>query len=166
MSPAAEKIIDRLDATRQQWWIFTLLSTAVWAISLSFTVALAFMLADALAHLSQGTLAGLLAVWTVVTILLAIFVLRRIARSQRSIEATARCLETEYPELGSSLINVVQLSADTKNESRPFCEAAVNEAAAQAAGVRFETAASHETRWRRFRYCMQNPRDLVESIRC
>jgi tetratricopeptide (TPR) repeat protein len=164
MSPAAEKIIDRLDSTRQQWWIFTLLSTAVWAISVSFAVALVFMLADALARFSQDTLAGLLAVWAAVTILMAIFVLRRITRSQRSIEATARCIETEYPELGSSLINVVQLSSDTKNESRPFCEAAVNEAAAQAGKVRFEDAARHETRWRRFLYCMQSPRDLVESI--
>ncbi len=129
MSPAAERIIDRVDATRQQWWVFTLLSTAVWAISISFGAALAFMLADALVRFSQGMLASLLAVWVGLTLFLAVFVLRRITRSQRSIEATARCLETEYPELGSSLINVIQLSSDTKNESRRFCEAAVNEAA-------------------------------------
>ncbi len=164
MSPAAERIIDRLDATRQQWWIFTLLSTAVWAISVSFGVALAFMLADAAARFSQGILAVLMGVWVAVTIFLAIFLLRRITRSQRTIEATARCIETEFPELGSSLINVVQLSSDTKNESRAFCEAAVNEAAAQADRIRFENAARHETRWRRFLYCMQCPRDLAESI--
>ncbi|NLS91668.1 MAG: hypothetical protein GXX96_05750 [Planctomycetaceae bacterium] len=164
MSPAAERIIDRVDATRQQWWVFTLLSTAVWAISISFGAALAFMLADALIRFSQGMLASLLAVWAGLTLFLAVFVLRRITRSQRSIEATARCLETEYPELGSSLINVIQLSSDTKNESRRFCEAAVNEAAAHAARIRFEDAANHETRWRRFRFCMQTPRDLVESL--
>ena len=164
MSPAAEKIIDRLDATRQQWWIFTLLSTAAWAVSVSFAVGLLFVVADSFGRFSQGTLAVLLTIWAVVTIFLAVFVLRRITRSQRTIEATARCIETEYPELGSSLINVVQLSSDTKNESRPFCEAAVNEAAAQAATVRFEDAAKHETRWRRFLFCMQTPRDLVESI--
>ncbi len=164
MSPAAERIIDRLDATRQKWWIFTLLSTAVWAISTSFAVALAFMTADALARFSQAALGGLLAAWAAVTLFLAVFVLRRIARAQRTIEATARCIETEFPELGSSLINVVQLSSDTRNESRAFCEAAVNEAAALADKVRFEHAAAHETRWRRFLYCMQSPYDLVEAM--
>lgn len=164
MSPAAEKIIDRLDATRQQWWIFTLLSTAAWAISISFALALVFMLADAFLRFSQGTLATLLLVWAGVTVFLAFFVLRRISRSQRTIEATARCIETEYPELGSTLINVIQLSSDTKNESRPFCEAAVNEAAARAGQFHFEDAATHETRWRRFLFCMQTPKDLIESI--
>ncbi len=164
MSPVAEKIIDRVDATRQQWWIFTLLSTAVWAIIVSFALALAFMLADALIRFSQGTLAGMLLIWTAVTVFLAGFVLRRITRSQRTIEATARCIETEHPELGSSLINVIQLSSDTKNESRHFCEAAVNEAAAHAAGIHFEDAARNENRWRRFRFCMQTPKDLIESI--
>ncbi|MHB8902776.1 MAG: hypothetical protein ACYC6Y_28785, partial [Thermoguttaceae bacterium] len=164
MSPSAEKIIERLDATRQKWWIFTLLSTAVWAVSVSFALALAFMVADALVRFSQGTLMALLALWAAVTILLAIFVLRRITRSQRSIEATARCIETEFPQLGSSLINVVQLSSDTRNESRPFCEAAVNEAAAHAQQIPFEIAARHETRWRRFLHCMQMPRDLAESV--
>ena len=164
MSPSAERIIDRLDATRQHWWIFTLLSTAVWAISLSFAVGLLFMLADAVVRFSQGTLAGLLVAWGAVTLFLVFFVLRRITRSQRSIEATARCIETEYPELGSSLINVVQLASDTKNESRSFCLAAVNEAAAHAEAVRFEDAARYESRWRRFRFCMQTPRDLLESI--
>lgn len=164
MSPAAEKILDRLDATRQQWWIFTLLSTAVWSISVSFAVALVFMLADALMKFSQFALAGLLASWSVMTLVLAVLALRRMARSHRTIEATARCVETEYPELGSDLINVVQLAGDRVNESRPFCQAAVNEAALRAGGVRFEDAADRESRWRRFLYCMQTPRDLAESI--
>jgi hypothetical protein len=29
MSPAAERILERLDGLRQKWWLFTLLSTAV-----------------------------------------------------------------------------------------------------------------------------------------
>ncbi|MDD4268655.1 MAG: hypothetical protein PHO07_15225 [Pirellulales bacterium] len=164
MSPAAEKILDRLDATRQQWWIFTLLSTAVWSISVSFALALVFMLADALVKFSQFALAGLLASWSVVTLALVAWALRRMARSHRTIEATARCVETEYPELGSDLINVVQLAGDRVNESRPFCEAAVNEAVLRAGGVRFEEAADRESRWRRFLYCMQTPRDLAESF--
>ncbi len=116
------------------------------------------MLADALMKFSQFALAGLLASWSVITLVLP-FLLRRMARSHRTIEATARCVETEYPELGSDLINVVQLAGDRVNESRPFCEAAVNEAAALARGLlRFEDAADRESRWRRFLYCMQTPR--------
>ncbi len=164
MSPAAEQVIQRLDATRQKWWIFTLLSTAVLAISASFATLLLLMLTDALVKFSQGVLAGMLAFWALVTITLVVMVGRRLRRAQRSLEATARCIETEYPDLGSNLINVVQLADDTKNEDRAFCQAAVVEAAQHAGGVRFEDAATKESRWRRFRYCMQTPRDLAESL--
>ncbi len=58
-------------------------------------------------------------------------VARRLLRGQRSLEAAARRVEAEFPELGNSLINLVQLSEDAKNASPAFREAAVNEAAAQ-----------------------------------
>ena len=56
---------------------------------------------------------------------------RRLLRGQRSMEATARRVEAEFPELGSNLINVVQLSEDRKNVDRAFCEAAIHQAAAE-----------------------------------
>ena len=63
MSPAAQSVIDRLDAARQRWWLFTSLSTAVLALATSFGLLVAFMLSDALLHFSQIALGLLLAVW-------------------------------------------------------------------------------------------------------
>lgn len=164
MSPAAEQVIRRLDTARQQWWLFTLLTTAVLAASTSFGLLFAFMLADALVKFSQTGLMILGGIWLAATLALIGLVFRRLTRSQRSLEATARRVEAEIPELGSDLINVVQLSSDTHNADRPFCEAAVNSAAARLDAVRFDQAARRESRWRRFLYCMQTPRDLGESF--
>jgi len=164
MSPAAHSIIRRLDSARQKWWLFTLMSSAVLAMCASFGALLVLMLADSLLKLSQVWLAGLFVLWLGLTLTLLVLLVRRLARSQRSLEATARCVEYEYPELGSSLINVVQLTEDTKNENRAFCEAAVTEAALRVGHIDFEEAAAKESRWRRFRYCMQTPRDLGESF--
>jgi len=164
MSPAAENVIQRLDAARQKWWLFTLLTTAVLATCVSLGTLFVFMLTDALLKFSQLFLLGLFVVWLSVTITMIVLVCRRLARSQRSLEATARRVEAEYPELGSNLINVVQLASDNKNVDRMFCEAAVAQAASQVGHVCFEEAPTKETRWRRFRYCMQTPRDLGESL--
>ena len=164
MSPLAESVIQRLDAARQKWWLFTLLTTAVMATCVSFGTLQVFMLIDAWLKFPQMVLAGLCLAWLAVTISLMVLLCRRLTRSQRSLEATARRVEAELPELGSNLINVVQLSSDTENEDRAFCSAAVNQAAAQIGNLGFEQAADQESRWRRFEYCMQTPRDLGESM--
>jgi len=164
MSPVARSILDRLDAARQQWWLFTLLTSAVLAGAVSLTVLLVFMLADALLQFSQITLSGLFLVWLGISVALVVLVYRRLARSQRNLEATARRIEEEYPELGSRLINLVQLSEDTKNVNRHFCEAAVLDAARGIGSLHFEDAPMRESRLGRFRHCMQTPRDLSESF--
>ncbi len=164
MSPAAENIIHRLDSTRQKWWLFTLLSTAVLATAISFGVLLLFMLSDALLRFSQVGLAILFIGWLAATVGLVVLVGRRLARNDRSLEATARRIEAEIPELGSDLINLVQLSQGAKNGDQAFCEAAISHAAARVRSVRFDEAATRESRWCRFLYCMQTPRDLAESF--
>jgi hypothetical protein len=164
MSPAAQGVIRRLDEARQRWWLFTLLTSAVLATSLSLATLLVFMLSDALLKFHQFVLLGLFVVWLAVTIGLIVMVFRRMVRSQRTLEATARRVEAEFPELGSNLINLVQLDSDTKNENHAFCEAAVTQAAARIGHVRFEEAAAKESRWQRFVCCMQTPRDLGESF--
>ena len=73
-------------------------------------------------------------------------------------------MEAEFPDVGSHLINLVQLANDHKNVSQVFCQAAVNQAAAQVSGMAFTAAATKQSRWRRFRHCMQMPRDLTESF--
>lgn len=164
MSPAAENVLQRLDNTRQKWWLFTLLSTAVLATAVSFAVLLVFMLTDALVKFSQTWLAVLFAVWLGETVTLVAIVVRRLVRNNRSLEATARRIEAELPELGSDLINLVQLSKGEKNGDDAFCEAAIQQAAARVRGLRFDEAARRESRWKRLVYCMQTPRDLAESL--
>ncbi len=164
MSPVADSVVQRLDAARQKWWIFSLLSTCVLALCASLATLLACMLLDALVQFSQVVLAGMLLAWLGVSTTLIVVITRRLMRGQRSLEATARRVEAELPELGSNLINVVQLSQDGVNGSHWFREAAVKEAAARVGHASFDEAASRESRWRRFRYCMQTPRDLMESF--
>ncbi|HPP53167.1 MAG TPA: hypothetical protein PK777_09475, partial [Thermoguttaceae bacterium] len=138
MPPMAQAVVRRLDEVRQRWWIFTLLTSLVLAASASLAVLLLFMFIDAMFTFSQWVLGTLFLVWTGITISLAWMVIRRMVRSQRTLEATARRIEAEFPELGSDLINLVQLAEDRKNENRAFCEAAVKQAAARLSGVFFE----------------------------
>ncbi len=145
MSPAAQSVIDRLDAARQRWWLFTSLSTAVLALATSFGLLVAFMLSDALLHFSQIALGLLLAVWLMASALLVWLVGRRLAGNQRTLEATARRVEAELPQLGSDLMNLVQLAGDTKNVDRAFCQAAVDQAAARLRHVHFDDAAAART---------------------
>lgn len=164
MSAAAETIIQRLDAARQKWWFFTLLTTTVMAACLSLAAMLVFLLGDALLRFSQIALWVMFLTWLALTVALLVAISRRLLRSQRSLEATARRVESEYPELGSSLINLVQLSSEARNGDPVFCAAAVDWAAAEIGSLRFEAAAARESRWRRFLCCMQTPRDLAESL--
>lgn len=164
MSSVADSVMRRLDDARQKWWIFSLLCTCVLALSVSLATLLFCMLLDALVQFSQFALGFLFVLWLGVTVGLIVLVVRRLTRGQRSLEATARRVEAEMPEFGSSLINVVQLAQDQVNENRLFCEAAVREAAARVGNVSFDEAARRESRWRRFLYCMQTPRDLLESF--
>ncbi len=164
MSPVAESVIQRLDAARQKWWFFSLLTTTVLALCASFGMFLAFMLADSLLKFSQWMLLGLFLAWLLVTLAILCGVGRRLVRGQRSLDAAARCVEAEFPELGSNLINVVQLSEDRRNADRAFCEAAVQQAAVEIEHVAFDKAPDKESHWRRFLYRMHTPRDLAESF--
>ena len=164
MSPTANHVLNRLDATRQQWWLFTLLSTTVLSVAASLALFLLFMLADAVFQLPQVILLTLLLIWLGATIGLMVLVFRRFSRNQRSLEATAVRVETQMPELHSNLINVVQLSEDTVNVNRQFCEAAVERAAAAVGGYSFDEAATRVDRWSRFANRMQTPRDFTESL--
>ena len=163
MSPKAQKVIDRLDHLRQKWWVFTMLSSTVWAMSASLFLFLLLACLDSLFLFSQVFLGIGLSVWLLSTICLVTFVLRRIMGCQRSLEGTARCVETENPELESHLINLVQLSSDQRNVDRDFCRAAVDQAAGRADSVSFDNVAAKETRFRRFLYSLQTPRDFVEA---
>ncbi len=163
MSPNAQRVIDRLDQLRQKWWVFTMLSSTVWAVSASLALFLLFACLDSFFRFSQLALGIGLVAWLLSTVGLVGFVLRRIMISQRSLEGTARCVETENPELESNLINLVQLSQDERNVDREFCRAAVDQAAKQVDSFPFDKVTVRETRFRRFLYSLQTPRDFVEA---
>jgi len=57
-----------------------------------------------------GDAGCLIYIWLAVTGYSMWIVARRLARHDRSLEATARRVESEFPELGTNLINLVQLS--------------------------------------------------------
>ncbi|MGL4594332.1 MAG: hypothetical protein ACRCUY_06345 [Thermoguttaceae bacterium] len=163
MSPIAQRVIDRLDLLRQSWWVFTFLSSAIWAMSVSLSLFLLFVLTDVFFRLPQALLAVGFGLWFLTTIALIFFVIRRVLLSQRSLEGTARCVESGYPELESHLINLVQLSQDTSNVDRGFCRAAVDQAAQRLGDFPFEQTAKKQTRFRRFLYSLQTPQDLIEA---
>ena len=169
MSPIAELVIDRLDATRQRWWLFTFLTTTVLAATATAAVLLVFVLFDSLLVFPRSVLVGLFLVWMVFSHVIGLFVLRRIIRNQRTLQATARRIESEFPELGSDLINLVQLadngtvSNDGTGADPAFCEAAVRQSVARIGQIRFEDAANRQTRRQRFLFRTHTPRDLAES---
>ena len=163
MSPKAQNVIDRLDNLRQKWWVFTMLSSTVWALSASLFLFLLFACLDSLFRFSQLFLGIGLVVWLLTTVGLVGFVMRRIMLSQRSLEGTARCVETENPELESHLINLVQLSQDERNVDREFCRAAVDQAANRVENLTFDKVTVRETRFRRFLYSLQTPQDFAEA---
>jgi hypothetical protein len=164
MSPSAETVINRLESIRHRWWFFSLLSTCVLAGCSSFGLWLVFTLGDAYLRFSQGVLAALFSFWLAITCILLWIVGRRLLLNQRGLEATARRVESEYPDLGSSLINLVHLSETRGNGDPAFCQAAIRNAALQAEGVNFTLASVRQSRWVRLRHCMQTPRDLIESL--
>ncbi|MDR2438368.1 MAG: hypothetical protein LBE12_03210 [Planctomycetaceae bacterium] len=166
MSPIVQDVINRLDQLRQKWWIFTLLSSTIWAVSASLCLFMIFAFIDTFFRLPQSLLALGFTIWLLTTIGFLTFVIRRVIISQRSLEGTARCLEAENPTLGSHLINLVQLSNDTENINRGFCRAAIEQAAKAVETFPFESATAKETRFRRFLYSLQTPRDFLEACVC
>ena len=134
------------------------------AVCVSFGLFVFFMATDAVLLLAPPWLMGLSVAWLLISLVLMFVVGRRLLRGQRGIEATARRIEAEFPDLGSDLINIVQLRDDGEQQNRVFCEAAVSQAAAKIGRTPLDRAADRQSRLRRFTHCMQTPRDLVETL--
>jgi len=163
MSPQAELVTDRLEQTWQRWWWFSLLSGALLAGAVSGGLLLLFVVADMLLHPGQLALCILFGVWGVLTLALVVGLIVRTRKARRTLEATARRLEMEFPELESHLINLVQLSEEAHAGTDPFYRAAIKQAATAVADVPFEHATRKETRWQRFVLSLQSPRDVSEA---
>lgn len=162
MNAQAEAVAERLQTTSQKWWVFSLLTGAVLALSVSGGALLFFILIDALFRVPRLGLVILFSLWFTLTMVLIISLILRTRRSQRSPAATARRVELEFPELGSNLINLVMFS-ELNGQAGEFARAAAAQSAAEVGDFPFDKAATKESRWRRFILCLQTPRDLLES---
>lgn len=162
MPPSVESALDRLEDARQRWWIYSLLCNVLLVIVVSLGTLVLFIMADVWLRLSQPWLWGLLIAWTTLSVAMFFHTVYRLLRYQRTTEATARRVELSFPELGSHLINLIQLMNSSNGASEGFRQAAIAEAAGQVQGVRFQTAADRQSRWDRWRNGLQTPRDLVE----
>jgi hypothetical protein len=167
MSDHAAEVTQRLENTWTNWWTFSMWTGLVTVAATSLGTLAFFSLADALLHLSQPVLGVLFVAWAALTVTSIGMLFHRLLRFQRSLSATARRVELEFPEVGSHLINLVQLAhADGEGSapaSDPFRKAAVAQAAEAVAEIPFDRAAEKLSRWRRFLLCMQTPRDLTEA---
>jgi len=164
MSPAARSILERLDQLRQQWWMFGFFCTVVLIIAISLGVLVLFISADALLRLPQLTLLALFAIWGTISAVLLTETIRRSLRRQRSLTAAARRVEMAFPELGSHLINLVQLVESPHGIPEPLRQAAIDDAAAHVARFPIHLAATRHSRWLRWRLGLQTVRDLAETF--
>ena len=162
MPPAVEAALDRLEDARQRWWIYSLFCNVLLVIIVSLGTLVLFIMADAWLRLSQPWLWVMLIAWATLTVTLFFNTVYRILRYQRTTEAAARRVELSFPELGSHLINLIQLMNSSNGAPEEFRQAAIAEAAGHVKGVRFQAAADRQSRWDRWRNGLQTPRDLVE----
>jgi hypothetical protein len=163
MSPQAQAVLTRLESTWNRWWICSLLTGIVLAVAASLALLLAGITADALLQLSPSSLTVLAILWCLASIWIYGRLILRLVRFHRGLPALARRLELECPEIGSHLINLVQLLPEPDAPPHPFRTAAIEQAAHALQEVPFEHAAERETRRRRFALCMQTPHDLAEA---
>lgn len=162
MSPLVETVLSRLEDARQRWWVFSLLCNVLLVISVSLGLLVLFILLDVWLLLSQAALAVLFVIWCATTVALLMSTAWRVLRRQRSLEAAARRVEVSFPELGSDLINLLQLVRSSNGAPEAFRKAAIIEAAARVQRVPFQAAARKHSRWSRWRLGLQTPRDLIE----
>ena len=166
MHPQVEATLDRLEETRQRWWLYSFLCNTLLVIFISLATLVLSILMDVWLRLSQPWLWLALMIWVTVSLSLFFTTAYRVLRYQRTAEAAARRIELSFPEIGSHLINLLQLQTKIKNSSNgasnPFHRAAIEEAAGQVQSVRFYAAADRHGRWNRWRLGLQTPRDLVE----
>lgn len=163
MSPIAQEVLNRLEDTRQRWWFFTLSASTFWALSGSLSLFWLFAALDAFLFLPRYGLVVALTVWAAATLALVWIVIHRLFRGLRTLEGTARCIESENPELQSHLINLVQLSEDEQNANASFRFAAVDQAAREIERFSLTNIRIRQGRIRRFLYSLQTPRDLAEA---
>ncbi|MBN1853236.1 MAG: hypothetical protein JW829_10950 [Pirellulales bacterium] len=164
MFPAAESTIRRLDDARQRWWFYSFLCGLLLAVAISIAALVIVVLADVLMQLPLGWLRLLFVTWFGTSAALLWRTIRRSIKHPRSLEGAARRVELSFPDLDSSLINLIQLSRSADRGTDSFQQSAITEVVSQASHVPFFRAAYQHSRWARWRLGLHTARDLAESI--
>jgi hypothetical protein len=157
-----DRVLARIDRLSDSWWLFSTFTGAViggWLIVAALMIAVVL---DILLQFDSTARPIVIGAWAAVAIgTLVITLVRPLWRSRRSSEGTARKLEDIFDELGSDLINVVQLSRGNDCPSKMLQQAAVVQSSRHAENVPLESAARQLTLRQRLRDCMNTPRDLA-----
>lgn len=158
---AVEDITSRLDSARVKWWGFSLGTCLALAAFLSLGALIFLVTLDAAVRLSQLGLAIAFGIWALLTLSMIVLLVIHQRRCRRSLEATARRVEMEFPDLESHLINFVQFSDYESSDG--FHRAAMAQAARLTKIVVFDQAARRQSPYRRIVYGLNTPRDLLET---
>lgn len=160
----AEPVVNRLERLSENWWLFSTLTGAVMAGWLTLVTLMIAVVLDMLIQFDPPARTVILIAWSAMAIAALLLLLVRPMLRRRTLDGTARRLEELFPELDSDLINVVQLSRGNGRASKLLQQAAVRQAGAHAERIALEAAPRRLTWRRRFRLCMQSPRDLVVAV--
>lgn len=163
MSPSVRSILEHLDQLRQRWWLFSLFCRVVLVFTISLALLVAFVVIDGLLRLPQGGLLVLFCAWFGASVVLLGRIVVRTFRRQRTLAAAARRVELSFPQLGSHLINLVQLVETDGDLPESFRLAAIEDAALRVRGISMEKAPSQHTRRQRWMLGLQTLRDLLEA---
>jgi hypothetical protein len=159
-----QRVLKRIDDLAERWSFYSILTGAVvagWITVAALMLIVALDMAFALG--SAGRLVLVIA-WGLVSIAAFLLLMVRPLRAMRTRAAMARRLEGIFPQLGSSLINSVQLTNERHTGSPALRTLALRQADLSAEKVALDTAPRQLT-WRdRYRRHMHTPRDLFLAL--
>ncbi len=159
--PIDNRVVERIEQLSENWSLFSTLTGAVMAGWVIVTALMFAVVLDILFQFETSSRVIVISIWCAVSLLALLFMMVRPLLRRRTLEGMARRLEQIFPELGSDLINLVQLSREENCPSQFLRQAALRQATRNAESVSL-TSAPHKLTWReRIQLSMQTPRDLV-----
>jgi len=156
-----QHVVSRLQITNQSWWLYTFFAGSALSLAIGVGYLVGCLVTDGLiVPVPEAVRYGLLIGWPVVVLAaLGVLVVRPLMR-RRTLAATARRVETAFPDVGNDLINALQLAEDPVAAGNPFVPLAVEQAAEQADRVPISRSNRIDGWRRRLAACVCGPRDF------
>lgn len=159
-----QRVLKRIDDLAEHWSFYSILTGGVIAGWVTVAALMLIVALDmAFAFESAGRLLLVIA-WGAVSIAAFLLLMVRPLRAMRTRAAMARRLEGIFPQLGSSLINSVQLTSERQTGSPALRILALRQADLSAEKVALNTAPRRLTWRQRYRRHMHTPRDLLLAL--